>query len=144
MANNFEILSFGQRGLGQSNRPDICYSMEDYTDDVASLLKTLDWEGWNIIGVSFEGMVAQELALRHAHCVGRLVLCCTSSGGAGGHSYPLHAMTNLSNDEFSSLSVAIACRFFFTGQFIVPRIVAETKFTRQRFSLAYANFAALF
>ena len=107
LANNFEILSFDQRGLGQSNRPDICYSMEDYADDAAALLKTLDWEGCNVIGVSFGGMVAQELALRHAHCVGRLVLCCTSSGGAGGHSYLFHKMTNLSDDEFSSLSVAI-------------------------------------
>ena len=107
LANNFEILSFDQRGLGQSNRPDICYSMEDYADDAAALLKTLDWEGCTVIGVSLGGMVAQELALRHAHCVGRLVLCCTSSGGAGGHSYPFHKMTNLSDDEFSSLSVAI-------------------------------------
>ncbi|MDB4223337.1 alpha/beta hydrolase [Granulosicoccus sp.] len=65
------------------------------------------WKSCHVVGVSFGGMVAQELALRHADCVDHIVLCCTSSGGAGGHSYPFHEMGNLTDDEFSSLSVAI-------------------------------------
>jgi 3-oxoadipate enol-lactonase len=52
-------------------------------------------------------MVAQELALRHADCIDRMVLCCTSSGGAGGHSYPFHEMPDLPEDEMNSLSVSI-------------------------------------
>jgi 3-oxoadipate enol-lactonase len=44
-------------------------------------------------------MVAQELAVRHADRIDRLVLCCTSSGGAGGASYPLHTLTDLPEDE---------------------------------------------
>lgn len=106
-ADNFEILAFDQRGLGQSSRPDIRYTMEDYANDAAVLTYALGWEHCNVVGVSFGGMVAQELALRHSNCVDRMVLCCTSSGGAGGHSYPFHEMSNLPNDEFDSLSVAI-------------------------------------
>ena len=48
-----------------------------------------------VVGVSFGGMVAQELAIRHPNKVGELVLCCTSSGGEGGSSYPLHDLQDL-------------------------------------------------
>jgi 3-oxoadipate enol-lactonase len=107
LADNFEILAFDQRGLGQSGRPDIHYTMEDYANDVAALIHALGWERCNVVGVSFGGMVAQEFALRHPDCVDHMVLCCTSSGGAGGHSYPFHEISNLTDDELNSLSVAI-------------------------------------
>lgn len=107
LADHFQILAFDQRGLGQTDRPDISYSMEDYADDAAGLLKSLDWDCCHVMGISFGGMVAQELALRHADCVDRLVLSCTSSGGAGGHSYPFHEMPDLPEDEMNSRSVMI-------------------------------------
>jgi 3-oxoadipate enol-lactonase len=107
LAEHFEILAFDQRGLGQTDRPDIRYSMEDYADDAAGLLKALDWDRCHVVGISFGGMVAQELALRHPDCIDRMVLCCTSSGGAGGHSYPFHEMPDLPEDEMNSISVAI-------------------------------------
>jgi 3-oxoadipate enol-lactonase len=44
-------------------------------------------------------MVAQELAIRHPQRVERLVLCCTSSGGKGAPSFPLHTLTDLAEDE---------------------------------------------
>jgi len=107
LAEHFEILAFDQRGLGQTDRPDIRYSMEGYANDAAGLLKALDWGRCHVVGISFGGMVAQELALRHPDCVDRMVLCCTSSGGAGGHSYPFHEMPELPEDEMNSISVAI-------------------------------------
>ena len=81
--------------------------MEDYADDAAGLLKSLNWDRCHVVGISFGGMVAQELALRHPDCIDRMVLCCTSSGGAGGHSYPFHEIPDLPEDEMNSISVAI-------------------------------------
>jgi 3-oxoadipate enol-lactonase len=45
-------------------------------------------------------MVAQELAIRNPQRVERLVLACTSSGGAGGASYPLIELNNLHDEEY--------------------------------------------
>jgi 3-oxoadipate enol-lactonase len=92
LAQQFEILAYDQRGLGQTSRPDIHYTMADYAVDADELLDLVSWDRCLVMGVSFGGMVAQELALRCPDRVERLVLACTSSGGAGGASYPLHEL----------------------------------------------------
>jgi 3-oxoadipate enol-lactonase len=91
----FEVLMYDQRGLGQSAKPDRAYSMADYADDCAALMTAVDWKRAHVVGVSFGGMVAQHLAIRHPERVNRLVLACTSAGGAGGSSFDLLALHNL-------------------------------------------------
>ena len=100
LARHFEILAYDQRGLGRTSRPDIPYTMADYAADAEGLLKAVGWERCSVMGISFGGMVAQELALGYPHRVERLVLACTSSGGAGGASYPLHELFDLPMDEY--------------------------------------------
>ena len=96
---SFDVLSFDQRGLGRSGRPDRPYTMEDYGEDVAGLLDTIGWSRCLVMGVSFGGMVAQEFAVRYPQRIERLVLACTSSGGSGGASYPLHELEKLGEEE---------------------------------------------
>jgi 3-oxoadipate enol-lactonase len=100
IARGFRILGYDQRGLGRTSRPDIPYSMADYADDAAALLDAVGWERCAVMGISFGGMVAQEFALRYPHRVERLVLACTSSGGAGGASYPLHELAHLPAEDY--------------------------------------------
>jgi 3-oxoadipate enol-lactonase len=101
IAQDFEILAYDQRGLGQTSRPDISYTMVDYADDANALLDAVGWDRCLVMGISFGGMVAQEFALRYPHRVERLVLACTSSGGPGGASYPLHELADLSVEEYA-------------------------------------------
>ena len=101
IAQHFEILAYDQRGLGQTSRPDIPYAMADYADDANALLGAVGWDRCLVMAISFGGMVAQEFALRFPHRVERLVLASTSSGGAGGASYPLHELADLTVEEYA-------------------------------------------
>ena len=98
LAKRFDLLAYDQRGLGQSGKPDVAYAMADYADDAAALMADQGWDQAAVLGVSFGGMVAQELAIRHPGRVKRLVLACTSPGGAGGASFPFHEIEHLKGE----------------------------------------------
>jgi len=108
LGKNFQVLGYDQRGLGRTDKPDRPYSMQDYADDAAALMDALGWARAHVMGVSFGGMVAQHLALRHPHKVNRLVLACTSSGGAAGASYPLHELGGLDPEARARFMIAIS------------------------------------
>ena len=73
--------------------------MADFARDAAALLDHIGWDTANVFGISFGGMVAQELAVTSPERIERLVLSCTSPGGAGGSSYPLDVLGTLPLDE---------------------------------------------
>lgn len=104
----FEVLAYDQRGLGQSSKPDRPYTMADYADDAAALLDQVGWDRVKVLGVSFGGMVAQELVLRHPERVARLALACTSPGGAGGASFPFHDVHHLSREDRAKVLVPVS------------------------------------
>jgi 3-oxoadipate enol-lactonase len=107
LAATFDLLAYDQRGLGRSDKPDMAYTMADYGRDAAELLDAVAWDRCAVLGISFGGMVAQELALLVPERVTRLVLCCTSSGGPGGSSYPLHELEGLPEDERLARSLGL-------------------------------------
>jgi len=96
---DFDVLVHDQRGLGDSAIPPGPYEMADYAADALALLDHVGWDRARVIGVSFGGMVAQELAVTAPERVERLALLCTSPGGAGGASYPLQELASLPADE---------------------------------------------
>jgi len=88
----FKVIAYDHRNTGRSTIKDEPCTMEDYADDAAALLQAvvLDKLPVYVLGVSFGGMVAQHLAIRHPHLVKKLVLCCCPTGGEGGMSFPIH------------------------------------------------------
>jgi 3-oxoadipate enol-lactonase len=110
LVRHFTVLSYDQRGLGRTTGGgEGDWSMADYADDAAALLAALGWERAGIVGTSFGGMVALNLAVRHPHLVERLALCCTSPGGAFA-SYPLHELATESGPLGEDDAFAIRMR----------------------------------
>jgi 3-oxoadipate enol-lactonase len=115
----FDVVGWDHRGLGRSCCEDRALSMADFAADGLALADALGWQEFAVFGVSFGGMVAQELAVTAPDRVTRLVLACTSAGGAGGSSYPLHERP--SPDRMAGLmdsrpDVAGAILSFMTGR----------------------------
>ena len=103
----FELLAHDQRGLGRTSAPDGPYSMADYAADAAALLDHVGWDRCRVVGISFGGMVAQELAVTAPDRVERLALLCTSAGGEDSASYPLHELADLPLDERQAVSLQL-------------------------------------
>jgi len=97
IAPRFQMAAYDHRGLGRSEPRDVEYqpTMADMAADAVGLVDHLGWDTFSVLGISFGGMVAQEIALRAGGRVTRLVLACTSSGGEGGASYPLQETNRL-------------------------------------------------
>jgi pimeloyl-ACP methyl ester carboxylesterase len=101
LAQSFEVLVHDQRGLGLTGLPAAPerFTMAAYAADGAALLDHAGWTTARVFGISFGGMVAQEFAVTWPERVERLALLCTSAGGEGGSSYPLHELDTLAAEE---------------------------------------------
>jgi len=84
LAEKYRVIIFDNRGAGQSDKPDIPYTMDMLTDDAAGLLDALGVDRAHIYGHSMGGAIAQHLALRYPEKTASLVLACTSCGGRHG------------------------------------------------------------
>jgi 3-oxoadipate enol-lactonase len=95
LGQHLDVLAHDQRGVGSTEVPAGPYTMADYAADALALLDHIGWERCRVLGISFGGMVAQELAVTRPERVERLVLLCTSPGGEGGSSYPMHELATM-------------------------------------------------
>src|SRR5438874_5764645 len=88
LAERFRLLLFDNRGIGESEVPPGPYTPRAMAEDAVSVLDEAGVESAHVVGTSLGGMVAQELALGWPERVNRLVLACTTPGGAGAYSLP--------------------------------------------------------
>lgn len=104
---HFDLAIHDQRGLGRTEVPTVPWSMADYATDAIALMDHLGWDTCRVWGISFGGMVAQELAVTVPQRIERLALLCTSPGGAGGSSYPLHELASMDAPQRRSTTIHI-------------------------------------
>ncbi len=77
LAARYQVIMFDNRGVGQTDKPDIPYSIEMMADDTAGLLDALGITQAHILGASMGGRIATALALQHPQQVKSLILVST-------------------------------------------------------------------
>jgi 3-oxoadipate enol-lactonase len=80
-AAGLRVLTFDNRGVGRSDRPPGRYTTALMANDAVSVLDAAGVSRAHVYGISLGGMIAQEVALRHADRLERLVLGATAPGG---------------------------------------------------------------
>lgn len=89
LAEHFQVVTFDNRGVGQSDKPAGPYTAQMLAADTAGLLDALDIENAIIAGHSMGGFIAQAMALDFPQKVKKLILCSTNFGGP--HHVPVTA-----------------------------------------------------
>ena len=79
LSGTFSVITFDNRGLGRSDALRPAQSLRDYAVDAVELLDHLQLERAHVLGLSFGGIVAQQLAIDHPDRVDRLVLISCSN-----------------------------------------------------------------
>ena len=74
LKHQYECITFDNRGVGKSSRPQSGYTIPDLTQDTLGLLDKLSISQVHIVGISMGGMIAQSIALRQPEIVTSLVL----------------------------------------------------------------------
>ena len=81
LAEHFQVITFDNRGVGQSDKPAGPYTAQMLAADTAGFLDALGIEKAIIAGHSMGGFVAQAMALDFPQKVAKLILCSTNFGG---------------------------------------------------------------
>jgi pimeloyl-ACP methyl ester carboxylesterase len=130
LALSFEVLSFDNRGIGESDAPPGPYSVSELAADAVQVLDEARVERAHVLGTSLGGMVAQELAIANPERVEKLVLTSTTPGGPEAFPLPERTVELMTNGatlrEFVQNALA-------PGQAseVVERIVAHRERTAQ-------------
>lgn len=95
----FRVIAFDNRGTGQSDKPDVSYTMDMMAGDLNGVLEAIDVDAAHIFGVSMGGMIAQHFALNYPQKVASLILGCTTCGGPHSMVADMEAMSALSDIE---------------------------------------------
>jgi 3-oxoadipate enol-lactonase len=81
LAEQFQVITFDNRGVGQSTKPTGPYTAQMLAADAADLLDALGVDQAIVMGHSMGGFIAQAMALDFSQKVEALILCSTNFGG---------------------------------------------------------------
>ena len=85
----YQVIAFDPPGVGRSDMPALPPTMTGLASVGAAVLDELGIESAHVLGTSFGGAVAQQMAISHPRRVRRLVLVSTSFGGISWPGSPL-------------------------------------------------------
>jgi pimeloyl-ACP methyl ester carboxylesterase len=130
LAKSFRVITFDNRGIGQSEVTRGPYTARLLAEDAVGVLDSLGVERAHVCGASLGGMVAQELAAGWPERVDRLVLCCTSPGLRRG-AFPIPVETVRLFADAPSMAPEVALRRFVENSVVARGELVETIYRRR-------------
>ncbi|MFN2189989.1 MAG: alpha/beta fold hydrolase [Candidatus Promineifilaceae bacterium] len=97
LAENFQVITFDNRGCGKSDKPPGAYSADMLAEDTAGLIRALGFEKAHVYGHSMGGLVAQALAINQPEIIDKLIVSSVSFGGPNEVPITAEAMAILSD-----------------------------------------------
>jgi 3-oxoadipate enol-lactonase len=79
LVEHYRVVSFDNRGVGESSTPPGPYTSKQMAEDLASLVDALEIPKFHLLGVSMGGMIAQEYAIAHPDSLLSASFCSTYS-----------------------------------------------------------------
>lgn len=135
MESRFKIFVIDNRGTGESDKPDVEWTLGDMASDIACVLDHAKTPRAHIFGISMGGMIAQEFALANPARTRGLVLGCTNCGASKSIAAAPEAIAALMPtpgtppEEQARRAFAVACGKLFlnsaAGQATLDREIAE-------------------
>jgi pimeloyl-ACP methyl ester carboxylesterase len=144
LGKRYRVITFDNRGAGESDKPAGPYSVPMMAADTAGLLDALNIKGAYVLGHSLGGYIAQELIVARPDLVGKLILASTNYGGAKTIPITVEAMkvlTDRSGDpvELIRRGIAIAgAPGFAERRLEVAKELVEYRFTNPVPPVQYA------
>jgi pimeloyl-ACP methyl ester carboxylesterase len=81
---SFDCIVFDNRGMGNSGRAEVPFTIADLAADTLGLLDALELDTAHVVGISMGGMIAQELALADPERIRTLTIGASYCGGPEG------------------------------------------------------------
>lgn len=76
-SDHFQVLTFDNRGVGQSEVPKKPYAMSDFAQDTAALCQALGIKNAHFVGHSMGGHIVQQIAASYPELVNKAVIACS-------------------------------------------------------------------
>ncbi|MFD9561309.1 alpha/beta fold hydrolase [Streptomyces sp. NPDC059994] len=124
LGDGIRAISYDQRDTGDTRNGPEPYDLARLADDCANLVQALGHERVHVLGASFGGMIAMQLALRHPGRIASLILAGTT---------PSLAMTESVTDRIATLQPGEHTQFILDlvltpeGQAADPELVADLR-----------------
>jgi pimeloyl-ACP methyl ester carboxylesterase len=83
LSREFSVVAWDAPGAGQSSDPPASFGAADYADCLSAFMEALELRRSHVLGLSWGGVLAQELYRRHPDRIGSLVLADTYAGWRG-------------------------------------------------------------
>jgi pimeloyl-ACP methyl ester carboxylesterase len=129
LAARFHVLRYDLRGHGQSGKPPGPYALDDFVQDLRTLLDRCAVDLTRLVGFSFGGLIAQAFTLRYPDRVRRLALLATVAGRTPAERRAVMARAEALVAGGATGTVEAALERWYTPEFrsVHPEIIAQTR-----------------